>query len=166
MRKVVALGVLKRQLNVVELRIGGNVHRQTRPGKVAGVIETHVMLNHRRVGPFGQFKMVAIVGGVDFIALYALGDMHQQQRFFRALVTPHADMRHRLRQAFGKVQEDLRLHRCRQASLVVSALIATPLLTTTSVMLVTVALAVLGYRMQAAAQRVQANRAQVETSHA
>ena len=72
MREVVALGVLKRQLNVVELRIGGNVHRQTRPGKVAGVIETHVMLNHRRVGPFGQFKMVAIVGGVDFIALYAL----------------------------------------------------------------------------------------------
>jgi Na+-transporting NADH:ubiquinone oxidoreductase subunit NqrD len=34
-----------------------------------------------------------------------------------------------------------------------SALIATPLLTTTSVMLVTVALAVLGYRMQASAQR-------------
>ncbi|STD19801.1 Bcr/CflA subfamily drug resistance transporter [Enterobacter asburiae] len=48
----------------------------------------------------------------------------------------------------------------------VSALIATPLLTTTSVMLVTVALAVLGYRMQASAQREQANRTQVETSHA
>lgn len=52
------------------------------------------------------------------------------------------------------------------ASLVVSALIATPLLTTTSVMLVTVALAGMGYRMQSAAQRAQDNRAQAETSHA
>ncbi|WP_127851123.1 purine nucleoside transporter PunC [Enterobacter asburiae] len=72
-------------------------------------------------------------------------------------------------QATGRaaaLQNTLQLVLCFLASLVVSALIATPLLTTTSVMLVTVALAVLGYRMQAAAQREQANRAQVETSHA
>ncbi len=72
-------------------------------------------------------------------------------------------------QATGRaaaLQNTLQLGLCFLASLVVSALIATPLLTTTSVMLVTVALAVLGYRMQAAAQREQANRTQVETSHA
>ncbi|MCK7419312.1 purine nucleoside transporter PunC [Enterobacter asburiae] len=72
-------------------------------------------------------------------------------------------------QATGRaaaLQNTLQLGLCFLASLVVSALIATPLLTTTSVMLVTVALAVLGYRVQAAAQREQANRAQVETSHA
>ena len=49
----------------------------------------------------------------------------------------------------------------RQA-LVVSALIATPQLTTTSVMLVTVALAVMGYRTQSAAQRELENHAQSE----
>lgn len=64
------------------------------------------------------------------------------------------------------LQNTLQLGLCFLASLVVSALIATPLLTTTSVMLVTVALAVMGYRMQAAAQREQDNRTQVETSHA
>ncbi|KLF89204.1 purine nucleoside transporter PunC [Enterobacter asburiae] len=72
-------------------------------------------------------------------------------------------------QATGRaaaLQNTLQLGLCFLASLVVSALIATPLLTTTNVMLVTVALAVLGYRMQAAAQRDQANRTQVETSHA
>ena len=72
-------------------------------------------------------------------------------------------------QATGRaaaLQNTLQLGLCFLASLVVSALIATPLLTTTSVMLFTVALAVLGYRMQASAQREQDNGAQVETSHA
>lgn len=72
-------------------------------------------------------------------------------------------------QATGRaaaLQNTLQLGLCFLASLVVSALIATPLLTTTSVMLVTVALAVLGYRMQASAQREQDSGAQVETSHA
>ncbi|WP_459655502.1 hypothetical protein, partial [Achromobacter xylosoxidans] len=50
--------------------------------------------------------------------------------------------------------------------LVGSALIATPLLTTTSVMLVTVALAGLGYRRQSSAHREQSENAQTETSHA
>ena len=60
-------------------------------------------------------------------------------------------------QATGRaaaLQNTLQLGLCFLASLVVSALIATPLLTTTSVMLVTVALALLGYR------------AEVKTSHA
>lgn len=72
-------------------------------------------------------------------------------------------------QATGRaaaLQNTLQLGLCFLASLVVSALIATPLLTTTSVMLFTVALAVLGFRMQASAQREQDNGAQVETSHA
>jgi Bcr/CflA subfamily drug resistance transporter len=72
-------------------------------------------------------------------------------------------------QATGRaaaLQNTLQLGLCFLASLVVSALISTPLLTTTSVMLVTVALAGMGYRMQAAAQRAQDNRAQAETSHA
>lgn len=72
-------------------------------------------------------------------------------------------------QATGRaaaLQNTLQLGLCFLASLVVSALIATPLLTTTSVMLVTVALAVMGYRMQSAAQRELENHAQAETSHA
>ena len=72
-------------------------------------------------------------------------------------------------QATGRaaaLQNTLQLGLCFLASLVVSALIATPLLTTTSVMLVTVALALLGYRMQSAAQRELDDRAEVKTSHA
>ncbi|WNI74627.1 purine nucleoside transporter PunC [Enterobacter ludwigii] len=72
-------------------------------------------------------------------------------------------------QATGRaaaLQNTLQLGLCFLASLVVSALIATPLLTTTSVMLVTVALALLGYRMQSAAQREQDDRAEMKTSHA
>lgn len=50
------------------------------------------------------------------------------------------------------LQNTLQLGLCFLASLVVSALIATPLMTTTSVMLATVVLAALGYRMQASAK--------------
>lgn len=72
-------------------------------------------------------------------------------------------------QATGRaaaLQNTLQLGLCFLASLVVSALIATPLLTTTSVMLVTVALSGLGYRMQSSAHREQSENAQTETSHA
>lgn len=54
-------------------------------------------------------------------------------------------------QATGRaaaLQNTLQLGLCFLASLVVSALIGTPLLTTTSVMLITVLLAAVGYRMQ------------------
>ncbi len=54
--------------------------------------------------------MVAIVGGVNLITLNALGDMHQQQRFRRTLVTLNANMGDRLRQALCQVQEDFRLN--------------------------------------------------------
>ncbi|MGK4356981.1 purine nucleoside transporter PunC [Enterobacter cloacae] len=64
------------------------------------------------------------------------------------------------------LQNTLQLGLCFLASLVVSALIATPLLTTTSVMLATVVLAVMGYRMQSAAQRELDSPTQPETSHA
>nr|WP_276556880.1 purine nucleoside transporter PunC [Enterobacter hormaechei] len=72
-------------------------------------------------------------------------------------------------QATGRaaaLQNTLQLGLCFLASLVVSALIATPLLTTTSVMLITVALAGLGYSMQSSALREQNDNAQTETSHA
>jgi len=72
-------------------------------------------------------------------------------------------------QATGRaaaLQNTLQLGLCFLASLVVSALISTPLLTTTSVMLVTVALAALGYRMQSAARRENDDRRRTQTSHA
>lgn len=72
-------------------------------------------------------------------------------------------------QATGRaaaLQNTLQLGLCFLASLVVSALIATPLLTTTTVMLVTVVLAFVGYRMQASAQRELNDSTPVETSHA
>jgi Bcr/CflA subfamily drug resistance transporter len=64
------------------------------------------------------------------------------------------------------LQNTLQLGLCFLASLIVSTLIATPLTTTTSVMLVTVALAVLGYRMQARANKLAEENAQGESSHA
>lgn len=70
-------------------------------------------------------------------------------------------------QATGRaaaLQNTLQLGLCFLASLVVSTLIATPLLTTTSVMLATVVLAGWGYRMQYVAQRDETGSAQ--QSHA
>ncbi len=61
-------------------------------------------------------------------------------------------------QATGRaaaLQNTLQLGLCFLASLAVSTLIVTPLLTTTSVMLVTVILAGLGYRMQLSARRAE-----------
>lgn len=71
-------------------------------------------------------------------------------------------------QATGRaaaLQNTLQLGLCFLASLVVSTLIATPLLTTTSVMLATVILAGWGYRMQRVAQRGE-NENAAEGSHA
>ena len=111
MGKVVALRVLERQLDVVKLGIGRNIHRQTRAGKMARLVEADVMFNHRGLRPLRQLKMMAIVRGVDFVAVQPLGDVHQQQRLCRTLVTLHADMRHAAGQALGQVQENLRLNR-------------------------------------------------------
>ncbi|MCS2171336.1 Bcr/CflA family multidrug efflux MFS transporter [Scandinavium sp. TWS1a] len=63
------------------------------------------------------------------------------------------------------MQNTLQLGLCFLASLVVSTLISTPLLTTTSVMLATVVLAGWGYRMQFVAQRDE-NAGPTEESHA
>jgi len=71
-------------------------------------------------------------------------------------------------QATGRaaaLQNTLQLGLCFLASLAVSTLIATPLLTTTCVMLVTVVLAAIGYRMQLAARREE-RAAEQTTSHA
>ncbi|MDX6022018.1 purine nucleoside transporter PunC [Scandinavium sp. V105_16] len=71
-------------------------------------------------------------------------------------------------QATGRaaaLQNTLQLGLCFLASLVVSTLIATPLLTTTSVMLFTVVLAGWGYRMQYVAQRDE-NEGTARESHA
>ncbi|MEZ2601888.1 purine nucleoside transporter PunC [Kluyvera intermedia] len=71
-------------------------------------------------------------------------------------------------QATGRaaaLQNTLQLGLCFLASLAVSTLIATPLLTTTCMMLVTVVLAAIGYRMQLAARREE-RAAEQTTSHA
>lgn len=71
-------------------------------------------------------------------------------------------------QATGRaaaLQNTLQLGLCFLASIAVSTLIATPLLTTTCVMLVTVVLAAIGYRMQLAARREE-RAAEQTTSHA
>lgn len=71
-------------------------------------------------------------------------------------------------QATGRaaaLQNTLQLGLCFLASLAVSTLIATPLLTTTSVMLVTVLLAGVGYWMQLAARRAERDMEHA-TSHA
>ncbi|MNP37451.1 Inner membrane transport protein YdhC [compost metagenome] len=64
------------------------------------------------------------------------------------------------------LQNTLQLGLCFLASLIVSALIATPLMTTTSVMLATVLLAALGYRMQSSAQDSSDVTSQTESSRA
>ncbi|MEB6377407.1 Bcr/CflA family multidrug efflux MFS transporter [Leclercia adecarboxylata] len=64
------------------------------------------------------------------------------------------------------LQNTLQLGLCFLASLLVSWLIATPLLTTTSVMVATVALAALGYRMQYVPARQQHDSMQAETTRA
>lgn len=64
------------------------------------------------------------------------------------------------------LQNTLQLGLCFLASLIVSALIATPLMTTTSVMLVTVALAALGYRLQSTVKKQSDDGTQRESSQA
>jgi len=62
------------------------------------------------------------------------------------------------------LQNTLQLGLCFLASLLVSWLIATPLLTTTSVMVATVVLAALGYRMQYVRADQQDNSLQAEST--
>jgi len=64
------------------------------------------------------------------------------------------------------LQNTLQLGLCFLASLMVSWLIATPLLTTTSVMVATVVLAALGYRMQYVRAEQQDDRLQAGSSQA
>jgi len=64
------------------------------------------------------------------------------------------------------LQNTLQLGLCFLASLIVSALIATPLMTTTSVMLATVVLAALGYRMQASMKTLPEDTAEAKSSQA
>jgi Bcr/CflA subfamily drug resistance transporter len=64
------------------------------------------------------------------------------------------------------LQNTLQLGLCFLASLLVSSLIATPLLTTTSVMVATVVLAALGYRMQYVPAGQQDERLHAESSRA
>lgn len=64
------------------------------------------------------------------------------------------------------LQNTLQLGLCFLASLIVSALIATPLMTTTSVMLATVVLAALGYRMQASVKTLAEDTAEAKSPQA
>ena len=92
------------------------------------------------------FCVMAIANGAIYLSLW-------RRRCVRSRRRQAARLRCRTPCSWG----------CASGKPVVSALIATPLLTTTSVMLATVALAVIGYRMQASAQD---ESTQVETSHA
>ncbi|SAF69134.1 Uncharacterised protein [Enterobacter hormaechei] len=69
------------------------------------------------------------MGGVDLVALNTLGDMHQQQRFRRALVTLNVNMGDRLRQALCEVQKDVRLNgRVQRLTLIINGNIEPALL--------------------------------------
>ena len=63
--------------------------------------------------------MVAIVGGVHFIARQPARHVHDQQRLFRSLVAPDPDMGDAGRQAFGQMQKNFGLNGFRQRLTVV-----------------------------------------------
>jgi hypothetical protein len=68
MGKVVALRILKRQLDMLQMGIIRHRHRQTRAGKVALFIQAQIVFDNRRLGAALQLKMMAIVRGVQVIA--------------------------------------------------------------------------------------------------
>lgn len=76
MRKVIAGRIFKRQFDMTQLRIVCNVHRQTRAGKMFCRCKADIMLNNRRFRAFRQRQMVAIMRGVQLVAIHALRDMH------------------------------------------------------------------------------------------
>ena len=96
------------------MRIRRHVHGQTRPGEMPCRVKADIVLYHRRLCPFRQFQVVAVVRSVDLIAFQPLRNVHQQQRLRGPLVALNADVRHALRQAFRQMQENLRLNRCGQ----------------------------------------------------
>ena len=114
MGEVVAERVLKRQLDMLEVRVIGHRHGQSPAGEVRLLIEAQVMFDHSRLRPAFQRQVMAIVGGIQRIAGQATGDMHQQQRFIQAAVARHANAGHRLGQAFGQMEKHLRLQGIRQ----------------------------------------------------
>ena len=101
MGEVIAAGILKCQLDMLEVRVIGHRHGQSPAGEMRLLIEAQVMLDNRRLRPALQRQVMAIVGGIQRIAGQATGDMHQQQRFIQAAVARHANAGHRLGQAFG-----------------------------------------------------------------
>lgn len=97
MSEVMTERVFKRQLDVAQVRICRHVHGQARAGEMSGIVQTDVMFNYRCFRAFRQLQMMTIVRRVHLLSGYATGDMHQQQRLYRALIALNADMRHATR---------------------------------------------------------------------
>ncbi len=115
MGEVVAERVLKRQLDMLEVRVIGHRHGQSPAGEVRLLIEAQVMFDHSRLRPAFQRQVMAIMGGIQRIAGQTAGDMHQQQqRLIQAAVARYAKAGHRLRQAFGQMEKHLRMQSIRQ----------------------------------------------------
>ena len=89
-------------------------HRQPCAGKVALVVEAQIVLDDGRLRAALQFQMMAIVGGIHFIARQPARQVHNQQRFLRALVAPDPNAGDGGRQAFGQMQKDFGLNGVRQ----------------------------------------------------
>lgn len=114
MGKVVALRVLKRQLDMLQVGVIRHGHRQPCAGKVALIVKAQIVFDDGRLRAALQRQMVAIVGGVHFIACQPTRQVHNQQRFIRVLVAPDPNMGNGGRQAFGQMQKDFGLNGVRQ----------------------------------------------------
>jgi hypothetical protein len=108
MGKVVALRILKRQLDMLQMGIIRHRHRQTRAGKVALFIEAQIVFDNRRLGAALQLKMMAIVRGVEVIArtprvicISSSGFAGRWLRFTRIRVTVCARLSVRCRNTSG-----------------------------------------------------------------
>ncbi len=68
MGEVIAAGILKCQLDMLEVRVIGHRHGQSPAGEMRLLIEAQVMLDNRRLRPALQRQVMAIVGGIQRIA--------------------------------------------------------------------------------------------------
>ncbi len=115
MGEVIAAGILKCQLDMLEVRVIGHRHGQSPAGEMRLLIEAQVMLDNRRLRPALQRR------GDGDSGRYSA---HRRPRplvicisssgLSRAAVARHANAGHRLGQAFGQMEKHLRLQGIRQ----------------------------------------------------
>ena len=70
---------------------------------MARAIQADIVFVDRRFRTLRQFDMVAIVRRVHLLPGQPLGNVHQQQRLFRALIARDVNAGDALRKAFGEV---------------------------------------------------------------